>query len=679
MVNPVLPATREPLESEELQSPMSVRERLAMVKDHANKGKPLYGCVVSAIGKLQLTQKAIKELIERLGGRFNSAITETVTHCISTHEILSKQNATNQKLQKALDLSLPIYGDGLLKYIEDSESLPDDVNSFLLDGNPSTSDRKQEQQVKKQQRLEESEEAAATATFTVKGKGAVDPKSGLAGKGHVFVSEEGDVYSATLSATDITTGRNSFYLLQVIQSDRSSTRFWLWRRWGRTGTYIGNSSVSEYHSLSNALEKFESLFEEKTGNAWEKRSKFNKRKGKFNFVETEYDPAAIIDDGDKLEEVQQYLNGVRVAKDSALPPETVRLIQMLFDVEAMNEAMLEMKIDTAKLPLGVLSKNQIKSAFEVLSQIQQHIQQQQEQEEPGPNGDETMLCSTELLSLSNKFYAFIPHDFGTDVPPLISTLDQVASESEMLQSLVDMEIATQLMRSCDSSNPIDTSYQSLHAKLSPVAPSSQEFGMVQEYLLDSHGPTHTAYKLSLVHLFEVAREGEAERYEPFRSLHNRQLLWHGSRTTNCAGILSQGLRIAPPEAPVTGYMFGKGIYFAESASKSANYCHASKQNPYGILLLCEAALGDAVAYKKATYVSKLPEGKHSVQGLGRHITDPEQHTVIEGDLTVPMGKCVRSKVGRTTLEYSEFVVYDVAQVLMRYAMIVKFEFRRGHG
>ena len=32
------------------------------------------------------------------------------------------------------------------------------------------------------------------------------------------------------------------------------------------------------------------------------------------------------------------------------------------------------------------------------------------------------------------------------------------------------------------------------------------------------------------------------------------LLWHGSRLSNWVGILSQGLRIAPPEAPVTGYM-----------------------------------------------------------------------------------------------------------------------------
>lgn len=48
-----------------------------------------------------------------------------------------------------------------------------------------------------------------------------------------------------------------------------------------------------------------------------------------------------------------------------------------------------------------------------------------------------------------------------------------------------------------------------------------------------------------------------------------------------------GLRIAPPEAPVTGYMFGKGIYFADMFSKSANYCYANNSTTAGVLLLCE--------------------------------------------------------------------------------------------
>ena len=51
-------------------------------------------------------------------------------------------------------------------------------------------------------------------------------------------------------------------------------------------------------------------------------------------------------------------------------------------------------------------------------------------------------------------------------------------------------------------------------------------------------------------------------------------------------------RIAPPEAPVTGYMFGKGVYFADMVSKSANYCSTSRSDNEGLMLLCEVALGD---------------------------------------------------------------------------------------
>ncbi|CAN6221507.1 unnamed protein product [Urochloa humidicola] len=53
------------------------------------------------------------------------------------------------------------------------------------------------------------------------------------------------------------------------------------------------------------------------------------------------------------------------------------------------------------------------------------------------------------------------------------------------------------------------------------------------------------------------------------------------------GPRGHGLRIPPPEATVTGYMFGKGVYFADMFSKSANYCCASKASRSGVLLLCE--------------------------------------------------------------------------------------------
>jgi len=74
--------------------------------------------------------------------------------------------------------------------------------------------------------------------------------------------------------------------------------------------------------------------------------------------------------------------------------------------------------------------------------------------------------------------------------------------------------------------------------------------MIKEYITNTHAPTHSSYTLELMEVFNIERHGESKRYKPFRKLPNRKLLWHGSRTTNFAGILSQGLRIAPPEAPV---------------------------------------------------------------------------------------------------------------------------------
>lgn len=68
-------------------------------------------------------------------------------------------------------------------------------------------------------------------------------------------------------------------------------------------------------------------------------------------------------------------------------------------------------------------------------------------------------------------------------------------------------------------------------------------------------------KLTVQDIFRIRRSVEEERWQKdgWDKIPNssRRLLWHGSRSTNFAGILSQGLRIAPPEAPVNGYMFDK--------------------------------------------------------------------------------------------------------------------------
>jgi hypothetical protein len=50
-------------------------------------------------------------------------------------------------------------------------------------------------------------------------------------------------------------------------------------------------------------------------------------------------------------------------------------------------------------------------------------------------------------------------------------------------------------------------------------------------------------------------------------LHSTDASCGGGGLAVQVGILSKGLLIAPPEAPVTGYMFGKGLYFADVVTK----------------------------------------------------------------------------------------------------------------
>lgn len=51
---------------------------------------------------------------------------------------------------------------------------------------------------------------------------------------------------------------------------------------------------------------------------------------------------------------------------------------------------------------------------------------------------------------------------------------------------------------------------------------------------------------------------------------NIHYLYHGSKNANYYGLMSEGPKLNP-KAPVTGKMFGYGIYFATRAKKSINY------------------------------------------------------------------------------------------------------------
>jgi len=60
----------------------------------------------------------------------------------------------------------------------------------------------------------------AKLKMTVKGGAAVDPDSGLEADSHILQNSKGDPYNAVLGMVDIIRGTNSYYKLQIIESDK---------------------------------------------------------------------------------------------------------------------------------------------------------------------------------------------------------------------------------------------------------------------------------------------------------------------------------------------------------------------------------------------------------------------------------------------------------------------------
>lgn len=139
-------------------------------------------------------------------------------------------------------------------------------------------------------------------------------------------------------------------------------------------------------------------------------------------------------------------------------------------------------------------------------------------------------------------------------------------EVDLMDSLTDLKEADQIIKlekdDIEPVHPLDSRFKGLGMQeMTPVDPSAQEFDEISQYLAKTCGRTH-AMKYQVRDIFRIERYGETDRFESSKFANiksDRRLLWHGSRATNYGGILSSGLRIAPPEAPVSGYMFGKGI------------------------------------------------------------------------------------------------------------------------
>ena len=325
--------------------------------------------------------------------------------------------------------------------------------------------------------------------------------------------------------------------------------------------------------------------------------------------------------------------------------------------------MKEIGYDSSKMPLGKLAKESLEKGYLILKNIEKELQNK------SPS-------KTTLTQLSSDFYTYIPHDFGFQKMYhfIIDSLEKVKSKIDMIETLKDMKVATKIINETieDSQSKIILNYyQQLHCRINHIPKTDKIYSLLEKYLsVKINNKSDYSYyntSLKLLEAYELKREGEEERY--LKNLSNKKLLWHGTRISNYVGILSQGLRIAPPEAPSSGYLFGKGLYFADMSSKSCDYCYPV--NNIGLILLCEVALGNIEKRFSTDYSlpNTMNKGNNSILGVGKIY--PSDGIFVENNLFIPCEKV--SVNNEYAVSFDEFIVYDVRQVKLRYLLKIQYD------
>lgn len=481
------------------------------------------------------------------------------------------------------------------------------------------------------------------------------------------------VYNALLNTTDISTGINKYYKMQVIQHGARSSKYTFWIHWGRTGTDVGGQRAYDELSKVEAISQFKDKFSDCTGNDWDERYAFMKKPGKYNLAELD-DGNEEEEEGDKKKKQQQQKAEAKDSSSSSSgsSPEAMserlrELIALMFDKEMMYAQLKSMSVDTEKMPLGKISRKQIQSAYAVLNALSEALQC-------------TPVSRARLVDCSNRFYTLVPHNFGDKPPVVIDTVEMINEKNDLLGVLCDLETANALMNAVEEQQQQQASssgandelrqcYESLHTRLTPLDPTSDTYKMIEKYAYNTQEAPRGRPTFTIEDIFAVEREGELTRYRPWAEDANRALLWHCSRLSNFVGILSTGLRIAPPEAPCTGYRFGKGLYFADMTAKCWPYCRASSAAPDAIMLLNEVALGTEFCTPRDMYMERPQPGTNSTHALGMSYPNPKETVTLPNGTKVPLGKPCKLKE-RTSCTHNEFIVYDVAQVTIKYLIRV---------
>ena len=521
-------------------------------------------------------------------------------------------------------------------------------------------DKKEDSKTKiKEKEKEKSPEKKDPVVKIIDKKAIVDQYFGDRNQYHIYEDKNnvynGNYFSCTLNKSDLNKNNNKFYIIQLLEHDANNSLI-LFTRWGRVG-------VPGVHEAKNVDENSgPKLF----------MKKYKDKTVKHNYQEIYIDYETEVKKEDLPEEKKSDKNKKKF--QSTLSQDVMDLISLIYNKKMINDNLHEIGYDSKKMPLGKLSPVTLVNGLNILKQIELELKNE------NPNREN-------LTKYSSNFYSQIPHDFGFKKMAnfIIDTTEKVKEKIDMISVLSDMKITLKILENVESEKDeeyenqeekqLHDYYKQLNCDIRCIPRNEPIYSILDKYLkakicredYDNFGYCHgERNKLDLIKAYELNRHGERKKFKDFG---NKKLLWHGSRMTNFVGILSQGLRIAPPEAPSSGYLYGKGVYFADMSQKSSCYCYPV--NGIALILLGEVSLGEE---DKRTSVdfnlpSTMDKNANSVHALGR--LEPSGGENIDGDVFVPYGEAKVNEKNSLCNDHAEYIVYDVDQIKLRYLLKIQ--------
>jgi len=249
-------------------------------------------------------------------------------------------------------------------------------------------------------------------------------------------------YDLLMTKVDIKAGFYSeyvFYKMQILY-DKNRDVYILFNRWGRIGTQ-GQFQQTPFSTKEEVVKEFKKIFQQKSGNEWEKKDSFKKMSKKYQLIKSE-----------KKINLKEYLNPFDYKHprlvSSQLEINVLKTIKMFADVKMYRDAMFQLNFGEETLSLTSLDKSHLFEAKQILTEISDLIQQIQEEMKDFKKADVNNILSLRetIASKSSRYYEIVPiNNYKAENIPPIDNEIQLYQQFRIVDSLLNFEITTKIL------------------------------------------------------------------------------------------------------------------------------------------------------------------------------------------------------------------------------------------